>query len=104
MTRRVHGPTVCPLSPALLAGLTSLQAAVILLCIDPRWTLLTLSSLVVVILIAPFLCRWSYFLPVLSCGDRIVRATFFEGRVRTHQAFAVAEFARRFVRPKNLSN
>ena len=81
MTRWVRTPTICPLSPAFVVGLASVQASVLVLCIDPRWALLPFALFVVVTAVAPFLFRWSYFLPVISRGatDRKRVALTFDG-------------------------
>lgn len=72
---------ICPLSWAHLAALGSVQAAVVLLPFGWRPALVPLVLFSLVCLLAPFLPRLSFFLPVISRGPKrpAVALTFDDG-------------------------
>jgi peptidoglycan-N-acetylglucosamine deacetylase len=77
-----RGPIIVPLAPAHLAGLAAFQAAFVLAFIDIRLTIPPLALFLAVCFIAPFLPRFSFFLPIVSRGIKNLRAvslTFDDG-------------------------
>jgi peptidoglycan/xylan/chitin deacetylase (PgdA/CDA1 family)/ubiquinone/menaquinone biosynthesis C-methylase UbiE len=61
---------LCPLSLAHLAGVSAFQLAILLLWVDPRLAAVPLLLFLLACLVAPFVPRWSFFLPVTTHGSR----------------------------------
>ncbi len=72
---------LCPLAPAHLIGLGALQAACVLLLIEPWWALWPLGGFVVLMGVAAFFPNWRLFMPVVSRGrsSAAVGLTFDDG-------------------------
>jgi peptidoglycan/xylan/chitin deacetylase (PgdA/CDA1 family) len=69
-------------SPALLTGMTTLLVSGILLLIRPQLAVIPLGFFVLLCLVAPFLPRVGFFLPVISRREtvcRVVALTFDDG-------------------------
>ncbi len=76
------GATVVPLSPAVLAGIGAIQAAIILAFIAPLTALIPLSVFIILCIIAPFKPSMRFFMPVITRGIRgnnAVALTFDDG-------------------------
>jgi peptidoglycan/xylan/chitin deacetylase (PgdA/CDA1 family) len=70
------------LSPAILAGMTALLFAGLLLLIRPELAVIPLGFFILLCLVAPFFPGFGFFLPVISRGETICRAvalTFDDG-------------------------
>ncbi len=73
---------ICPLSPAHLVGLVAFQLYALLLFHDIRLAPLPLLAFLLACMVAPFLPRLSFFLPIVSRGkkgERGVALTFDDG-------------------------
>ena len=76
------GATVFPLAPVHLAGLGAIQIALAICFIDPLWALAPLAAFFLITLIAPFVQRLQFFLPIVTRGSRgsgAVALTFDDG-------------------------
>ncbi len=74
--------TIFPLAIAHLAGLGALQLAIVLFFFDPHWTTIPLGGFLLACLIAPFVQRLQFFLPIVTRGSRrsgAVALTFDDG-------------------------
>jgi peptidoglycan-N-acetylglucosamine deacetylase len=77
-----RGPAIFPLAPAHLAGLGAFQASLVLAFIDVRLASIPLLLFLILCFTAPFLPRFSFYLPITSRGSRRRRAvalTFDDG-------------------------
>src|SRR5512139_2378480 len=61
---------ICPLAPAHFVGLGAFHLAAILLFLDPRLAPLPLMAFVIVCVVAPFLTRLGFYLPIVSRGRK----------------------------------
>ncbi|MGZ8463556.1 MAG: polysaccharide deacetylase family protein [Candidatus Deferrimicrobiaceae bacterium] len=61
---------ICPLSPAHFVGLGAFQLFALLLFLDIRLAPLPLLAFVLACMVAPFLPRLGFFLPIISRGKR----------------------------------
>ena len=60
------GPTVCPLSRAHLFLLGAVQLAIFLFFLSPLLALLPIAVFSVLALVAPFVQRWQFYLPIVT--------------------------------------
>ncbi|MCF8145754.1 MAG: polysaccharide deacetylase family protein [Deltaproteobacteria bacterium] len=70
------------LSPAHVAGFVSFAAAILLFFVEPRLSAMPLGIYLLLCVAAPFLPRFSFFLPVVSkgtSGEKAVALTFDDG-------------------------
>lgn len=73
---------ICPLSPSYFVALGAFQLFAVLLFINANLAFLPLAVFVILCLIAPFLTRLSFYLPIISRGERRARGvslTFDDG-------------------------
>ena len=77
------GATLFPLAPAHLTGIGAIQLAMALwLLVSPLWSLLPLGTFLLACIVAPFVQRWQFFLPIVTRGNRrrgAVAFTFDDG-------------------------
>jgi len=76
------GVTLFPLAPVHLAGLGAIQIALAICFVDPLWALAPLAAFLLISLIAPFIQRLQFFLPIVTRGSRgsgAVALTFDDG-------------------------
>ena len=73
---------ICPLSPAHLCALTAFQFYVLFLFINPSLAAIPLALFIIISFIASLFPRFSYYLPIISRGnrkDQAVALTFDDG-------------------------
>ena len=73
---------ICPLSPAHIAGFAAFHLSAILLFVDIRTAPLPLLAFLLACVVAPFLSRIGFFLPIVGRGkpgEKGVALTFDDG-------------------------